>query len=166
MKRFSQVLLPIGLVALFGVGSQTSCIGGPAIQLCGEIPSGGCPIGRGGSCTDETCRGLYDCVSGDWTRVKSCGTVATSSSSGTGGGAGGACEGVAYDAATLALEAQGCKPDLQSPDCPAFAATSCSACEACDDFFLCEAAPDGQVPTTQWVQVAFCDAAGSPVLVP
>src|SRR5438067_1179834 len=44
----------------------------PPVQLCGEIPAGGCPIGRGGTCDDVTCNGLYDCVDGAWTLAKAC----------------------------------------------------------------------------------------------
>jgi hypothetical protein len=72
--------------------------------------------------------------------------------------------GCLIDPLTGAIETAGCAPQLQTPDCPAFAATSCSACEGCSDFFLCEKAPAGEVPPNLWVQIAFCDASSQPVL--
>lgn len=151
-----------GAVAL---GSPvTSSCGSPPLELCGQIPDGGCPIGRGGTCDDATCAGLYDCVSGTWQRVKVCtggsGTT-TSASSGAGGSGGGGCVPVTID---RSLEVAGCKSNLQTPDCPAAAAESCTACEGCDDFFLCELDTSMAPYVPYWAHVAFCDPSGKVVL--
>jgi len=138
---------------------QYGCVGEAAIQLCGEIPTGGCPIGRGGTCDDLSCSGLYDCVSGAWKRVKACDTNGTSSSSSSSTGTGGA----PSCAVTIdrSKEITGCA-SLETPDCPADAADSCTACEGCEDFFLCESA-DANHPKG-WVAVAYCDADGHVVV--
>src|SRR5687767_382060 len=59
-----------------------ACSSGPGMQLCGQSPGNGCPVGRGGTCDDASCEGLYDCVDGAWRLVESC--------PGGTGGAGGA----------------------------------------------------------------------------
>jgi hypothetical protein len=124
----------------------------PGVLVCGQIPDGGCPIGRGGTCDDVYCAALYDCVGGDWEQVESCPnnpvTSSSASSSGAGGGGEGGCSPLVIDHTT---EVEGCTPDLQEPDCPAEAAETCpNPClTGCADFFLCEA--DG------WTMVAFCD---------
>jgi hypothetical protein len=124
------------------------------VLLCGEIPDGGCPIGRGGSCDDVACAALYDCVDGAWTEVERCsgGGVTTGGGgpSGAGGEGGGACAPAVIDRTG---EADGCTPDLLDPDCPAAAAEVCDPCgTGCADFFLCTA--DG------WIDVAACDEDG------
>jgi hypothetical protein len=124
----------------------------PAVQVCGEIPTDGCPVGRGGTCDDPYCAALYDCVGGDWELAEACSNPTTSAaSSGTGSGAGGGGEG---GCTPLLIdhtdEVEGCTPDLQEPDCPAVAAETCpNPClTGCVDFFLCEA--------QGWSLVAFC----------
>ncbi|WP_437726534.1 hypothetical protein [Sorangium sp. So ce861] len=134
--------------------------------LCGEIPQGGCPIGRGGSCDDAACRALHDCLDGAWTEVARCDRPgepaldagADSGDAGAGGGEDGGCEAVALDHGG---EAQGCTPALQLPDCPAEAAETCAdaACRTgCIDFFLCT--EEG------WRGVAYCDDQGRVVVIP
>src|SRR5262245_38952376 len=102
----------------------------PAPELCGEIPSGGCPVGRGGTCDDPTCGALYDCVDGNWTRTETC---APPDGGGGGGGAPGdggdggpdadACTPFMFDHTGEMLD---CMPDLENPpDCPAAAAEGC-----------------------------------------
>ena len=130
------------------------------LLLCGTIPEGGCPIGRGGSCEDVLCAALYDCLEGSWTRVETC---PETSAGGAGGGAGGGsgqggsvCTPIELDHAG---EVAGCKPDLQHPDCPAVAAETCAetACLSdCLDFFLCM--------RSGWQTVAFCDERGQLVI--
>lgn len=135
-----------------------ACSSGPDIQPCGLIPTGGCPVGRGGTCDDQYCDALYDCLEGQWTLVESCppsGSGGSSSTSVGGSGVGG-CEGVQIDRTG---EASGCTPDLQEPDCPADVAESCQPClSGCVDFFLCKA--------RGWETVAFCDENGEVVLEP
>jgi hypothetical protein len=137
-----------------------ACGGSQDLKLCGQIPEGGCPIGRGGTCADELCAGLYDCVDGSWTLVSPCdqgGAGGAGGAPGSGGGDGG-CEQVTVDHTG---EAAGCTPDLQHPDCPASAAETCAhtAClTGCLDFFLCT--EEG------WQEVAFCTEDGQIVLVP
>ena len=138
---------------------------GSGVVLCEEIPEGGCPTGRGGTCDDPLCNALYDCVNGVWKQTKVCeqgsggsgggaggGGAASGSGGGLdctpGGGAGG-CTPVLLDHSG---EVGGCSPGLQSPDCPAAAAEGCAetAClTGCTDFFVCKA--DG------WAAVAYCD---------
>ncbi len=145
--------------ALLLVGA---CGEAPPLETCGQIPEGGCPIGRGGSCDDMYCAALHDCVEGKWTQVKRCpdGNGSGGAGGGGGGGAGagaGPCTMVTLD---HSAETLGCKPDLENPDCPAAAAETCaeSAClTSCLDFFLCT--KDG------WIDVAHCDEEGQLVIV-
>jgi len=147
-------------VALFLIAA--GCGDSSELKLCGEIPEGGCPIGRGGSCDDVFCSALYDCKEGAWTRVVSCPGNAGGAGGGGGGsggaaGGGGACDPVTIDHTG---EKIGCKPDLQVPDCPAVAAETCveTAClSRCADFYLCKADGAGGV---SWAIAAYCDADG------
>jgi len=136
---------------------------GSDLQLCGQIPDAGCPIGRGGSCDDLACGALYDCVEGVWRLVRTCEPLPQGGSGGAGGGAtagaGGAISTGGCDAVELdhTGETQGCLPDLQEPDCPAVAAEACAPClTGCADFFMC--LPVG------WVDVAYCTAEGELVV--
>jgi hypothetical protein len=155
----SVLALALQAVAL-AVGAPFSC-GGNKLLLCGQIPDGGCPAGRGGTCQDLTCAGLYDCVEGAWTLLKACpGGTGTESDGGPDpSDAGpGDCEKVVIDH-TGELDA--CGPDLLSPDCPAAAAETCvfSAClTECIDFYLCT---EGG-----WDLVAYCNEEGELVLIP
>ncbi len=131
----------------------------PQVELCGEIPEDGCPLGRGGTCDDALCAALYDCVSGEWTLAEECPDFVQGGggqgASGAGGGEGGAC--FAFD---HGAEVDGCTPDLQPPDCPAAAAELCAAdacLTGCVDFYLCEA--------RGWVLVGFCSEEGDLVVV-
>jgi hypothetical protein len=143
--------LLLGLL-LFGCQSPTT------VQRCGEIPGGGCPLGRGGTCADLECDALYDCLDGSWRLTQVCdpGTGGEGAGGdGAGGGAGGGCEGVVIDDPG----GTGCTPDLQEPDCPAAAAAACHPClTGCADFFVCAA--------RGWEAVAFCDEDGHVVLEP
>ncbi len=130
------------------------CGGFGPVQTCGEIPEGGCPLGRGGTCDDLYCGGLYDCVDGAWELVESCpggGTAVTATSSGS--GAGGGC--ITFDHSN---EADGCKPDLEPPDCPVVAAETCGdpCLTGCVDFYLCE--------SSGWVDVGYCAESGELVV--
>lgn len=129
--------------------------------LCGQIPEGGCPIGRGGTCDDATCVALYDCVDGDWIETELCEGVAG------GGGAGG--EGATSSSAggcdLMTLdhtgETRGCEPDLQPPDCPVEAAEVCEPCATgCVDFYLCIEGQEAPL----WTTVAFCEEDGTLVV--
>lgn len=134
------------------------CASYPDPIPCGQIPDGGCPIGRGGTCKDLVCEALFDCTDGAWSLVKACpGGGAGGGGGGGAGGGGASCEPVVIDKTG---EVKGCKPDLQSPDCPAVAAETCpqAACLTdCSDFFLCT--KDG------WKDVAYCDPDGNLVIV-
>jgi hypothetical protein len=163
VRAWTIVALALGAAGLGG-GAFAGC-GSGDLQLCGQIPSGGCPLGRGGSCDDVACRGLYDCVEGQWTIVTRCsgvdggGGAAAGGSGGSSGGSGGSsgaggCVGVALDHTG---EVQGCTPELELPDCPAAVAESCQPClSGCSDFFLCM--PEG------WLDVAFCTDEGQIVV--
>ena len=124
-------------------------------QLCGEIPKNGCPLGRGGSCNDVLCAGLYDCVEGKWTLALDCKGDGGPSSSDAGTDAACTPATIAHDG-----EVQGCTPDLQNPDCPVTAAESVcreSVClTSCTDFFLCT--KDG------WALAAYCEEEGELVI--
>jgi hypothetical protein len=161
MNRVTTYLLFSGALGALGLLLQDGCGGDPPLQLCGEIPTGGCPVGRGGTCDDTTCEALYDCVSGAWTRTKSCPMMATSSSSSSTGAGGAPSCPVMIDYSNQTTD---CTPDLETPDCPALAADSCAACDGCDDFLLCEI--DQKTGEKGWVAVAFCDDNGHVVLYP
>lgn len=168
MVRLTLAGLVLGLVTVVAPGSiALGCGSSGEVQLCGQIPQDGCPIGRGGTCEDATCAALYDCVEGAWTPVETCAGFSGGAGGGGGagglggaGGAGGAntCTPVMIDKTG---ETTGCEPDLQNPDCPAVAAEPCAetACLTdCSDFFLCT--KDG------WVDVAYCDFDGVFMLKP
>lgn len=137
---------------------------GTELVLCDQIPEGGCPLDRGGTCEDAACEALYGCYDGVWKRVEVCdGNIGAGGAGGAGGmgaaagGAGGAgraeCTPIRFDHTG---DTTGCIPSLQSPDCPAAVAESCpeKACSTgCLDFFLCKA--DG------WQAVAYCDEDGN-----
>ena len=150
------------LVILVVLANAVSCGSFGDVQLCGEIPEGGCPIGRGGSCDDDLCAELYDCVEGEWTGVTVCHDGV---GSGGGGGGGGGDDGVGHLCEIVVLdhtgETTGCEPDLLGGDCPLAAAELCaeSACLTdCYDFFLCT--EDG------WLAVAYCNENGEVVVTP
>jgi hypothetical protein len=129
--------------------------------LCGEIPAGGCPKDRGGSCDDPTCSGVYTCLDGDWKLDKTC---APEPDAGPDSGpSDAAIDGDAADpdACTPFMfddkdQVPYCTPSLENPpDCPSQAAEGCveAAClTGCTDFFLC---------TKQgWIDVGYCDDDG------
>ncbi|KYF66909.1 hypothetical protein BE11_01765 [Sorangium cellulosum] len=126
--------------------------------LCGEIPDGGCPLGRGGTCDDDVCRALYDCREGAWTMAARCDRPGEPEPDVGAGSPSDGCEVVTLDRSG---EASGCAPALQEPDCPADAAETCAeaACRTgCVDFFLC--AEEG------WRAVAYCDEQGRITVAP
>lgn len=155
MSRTIPARLMLALTLALALGTA-GCQELPAPETCGEIPEGGCPVGRGGSCDDVTCTGLYDCVEGAWALAKTC----TGGGDGGSGGSGGGVADAGPDACTPVTidhtgETTGCTPDLQHPDCPAVAAERCAetAClTGCIDFFLCTA--DG------WTTAAYCTDEG------
>jgi hypothetical protein len=141
-----------GLALLF-FGSALAC-DPPGVLTCGEIPTDGCPIGRGGTCDDPYCGALYDCLDGDWVEVESCPGNLLGGAGGDGvqTGQGGACTNEVFD---HSAEAEGCTPDLQEPDCPSQAAEVCGggAClTGCIDFYIC--LEEG------WELVGFCTEDG------
>jgi hypothetical protein len=168
-------LLCAAALAAFALGGATlaasGCDDGNTLLLCGEIPAKGCPLGRGGSCDDDACAGLYDCVGGKWTLSVDCaadGGASTSSSTGSGGDAG--ADAMCTPAViSHAGEAIGCQPGLQEPDCPAAvidgacAETVCLT--GCTDFYLCVHDP---APSTgkSWSAVAYCDENGELIIAP
>jgi hypothetical protein len=143
-------------LALSGLASGCQSLEDPV--LCGQIPEGGCPAGRGGTCDDVLCAGLYDCGDGDWVLVADCpdpgsgGAGGGPGAGGSGGSGGMACTPVELDHEG---ETIGCTPDLQHPDCPVAAAETCAetACLSdCADFFMCV-----QHEEKEWTVVAWCD---------
>jgi hypothetical protein len=145
------------LLALLAV--PFACDSG-GVERCGEIPSDGCPVGRGGTCDDPYCGALYNCIDGRWALATTCEGFGPGGAGGGGGSGGtpgsGGCQNVVIDKTG---ESTGCTPDLALPDCAAVAAESCHPCTTgCADFFLC---------TDQgWEAVAFCDQDGQVVLEP
>ncbi len=131
-------------------------------EVCGTIPDGGCPVGRGGTCDDASCRALYDCVDGSWILTETCSSASGGGSNEGGapseGGTGqGGCTPVSFD---RTAEVTGCSPDFESPDCPAAAAETCAPClNDCVDFYLCL-----EPAFPSWTLVAFCDEAGELVV--
>jgi hypothetical protein len=165
-----RVLLGVAVLAILSsTGGLWACSGGHVVA-CGQIADGGCPLGRGGTCNDTACRGLYDCVEGSWVLVARCsgsdgggGSAAAGGMAGMAGAAGsgaaagaGGCVGVTLDHTG---ETQGCVPELQLPDCSAVAAETCQPClTGCVDFFLCR--------ELGWSSVAFCTEEGELIVAP
>lgn len=138
----------------------SGCHGSEPIELCGQIPDGGCPLDRGGTCDDAECAALYGCYDAVWKQVEVCDHGAGGGGAGGAGGAGGqgGCTPIQLDHTG---ETTGCEPDLQSPDCPVAAAEQCpeSACLTdCIDFFLCK--KEG------WTAIAYCDEGGELIVAP
>lgn len=130
----------------------------PEQPSCGVIPPGGCPEGRGGSCTDVSCEIIYACVSGRWVSAQVCAHPDAGSSAGGGGGGppgdAGPCTPVKV---TVQPQGTSCTPDLQQPDCPIEAAGACeqTAClSGCIDFYVCGA-------NHGWTVAAYCDDNGT-----
>jgi len=138
--------------------ATTSCQDLPTGTGCVEIPAGGCPLDRGGTCADPTCNALYSCTAGVWSFLQACDQPDAGAGGGAGGGPGdagasdGPCTMVSIDTTG---EMQDCMPDLALPDCGVAAALGCvqQACSTgCTDFWLCSMAG--------WVPVAYCTADG------
>lgn len=125
-------------------------------KLCEALPEGGCPAGRGGSCLDRTCSGLYDCVEGAWVETERCSAVPSGPlDAGMEAAADASCGQVSIDHQG---EVSGCSPNLQEPECPAAAAEICEPCATgCSDFFICA--------MSGWTEVAYCDDTGNIVIV-
>lgn len=156
LRKVTRFASQASFLALLAVGAACGDPGG--VETCGEIPEDGCPSGRGGSCDDLVCAGLYDCVGGEWTLEEDCGEVSDASTTTGAGGAGGAgaCDLPELDRTG---EVSRCTPDLQEPDCPVAAAEVCVPCmSGCVDFFLCT--EDG------WLDVAACAGTGELVIIP
>jgi hypothetical protein len=165
-------LVPAAVVVLAALAAAAlpsgGCYDSPPLKLCGEIPANGCPIGRGGSCDDASCAGLYDCVEGQWTLSVDC-SADGGTSSGSGGGDAGADASCSPVTLSHDGELQGCKPDLESPDCPVVAAESTCVervcLTGCIDFFLCVYDADPNTADHRsWSAVAHCDDNGELVI--
>lgn len=129
------------------------CRGCNERKLCSALPEGGCPLSRGGTCSDLQCSALYACMEGAWELYEQCADATSSASLSTSGSGG--CGSVAID---VADEAEGCMPDLQPPDCPHEVLESCRPCGAeCIDFYACT--------RSGWLDVAYCTEAGNVVVV-
>lgn len=140
------------LVSALLLFSSASCGSLGRVETCGEIAEHGCPIGRGGTCDDQLCEALYDCVDGSWAEVEKCERVIGSGGGGGGGagGGGGGCQAVDIDRTG---EQFGCLPGLLEPDCPVAATEICDPCSTgCVDFWMCT--DEG------WEAVAYCDESG------
>jgi len=149
-----------GVILVVLLASEVAC-GSGEIMLCGQIPEGGCPLGRGGTCDDMLCDALYDCVEGDWTLVETCmneGAAGATSIGGGGTGGSGGEGGCMPPVIDHTGETSGCVPDLLPPDCPVEAAEVCSepCSTGCVDFFLCK--------ERGWTTVAFCTEDGELVV--
>ena len=134
------------------------------------IPSGGCPVGRGGTCDDVECDALYDCTSGKWVETKHCSHPdgGAGDAGSDGGREGGAVLGDSgSDACTpihvgMSGATQDCV-DLQTPDCPISVAENLCAEQVCSsidclDFYICK---EGNLE-----HVASCTDDGTFVLSP
>lgn len=141
------------LALSMGAAAAGACGSVDPILLCGEIPLGGCPIGRRGSCSDDTCAGLYDCVGGHWTLSRACAARDGGPDDGAADGADldAPCTPVSIDAASTSAQCA----DLEVPDCQIKGFQTCAenACKTeCTYFYICQ--PAG------WLAVAHCDAQG------
>ena len=150
----SRVLLALLVVLLAPAG----CQGIPTGTGCSDIPAGGCPTDRGGTCDDPTCNALYACNAGAWSILQWCDQPDGGAGGGDAGGGdggprdGGPCTPVSINTTG---ETQDCTPDLEGTDCSVEAALGCeeTAClTGCSDFYLCTA--------PGWVHVAYCDDNG------
>lgn len=155
-SRTRRLALVFGLA--WGLGlAAASCVREP-LALCGVIPEGGCPIGRGGTCDDPSCTGVYNCIEGQWTLEFAC-----DGGGGGSGGSGASSSHVSTGACVTAVldhsgEVAGCKPDLVDPDCPIAAAELCNPCSTgCIDFFKCTSAG--------WTDLAYCTEEGELVIL-
>jgi hypothetical protein len=163
MLSWSRVLVVFVACAALPTLAVVACQPGlPIGTACGEIPSGGCPSDRGGTCKDPTCTGVYTCIDGEWKLDKTC---PPEPDAGSGGGepSDAAVDGDAapLDACTPFMfndqhQTQNCGPSLENPpDCPSQAAEGCleSACiTGCTDFFMCT--------KKGWIDVGYCDDDG------
>jgi hypothetical protein len=150
--------LSLFLLAALAVAVAPGCPTLPDVVSCGQIPPGGCPVGRGGSCLDDTCDALYACVNAVWVADQVCGHADAGAGGGGVGGAGGGLPdaGACTPVVVPANEYQSCTPDLQAPDCPIEAAGACqeTAClSGCLDFYSCP-------KSLTWTSVAYCDDDG------
>ena len=168
-QRFSRKGLAaaaaVSLAALFGPALFAGCEGFDPVVTCGVIPSGGCPVGRGGTCDDVECDALYDCTDGKWVETERCSHPdgGADDAGADGGREGGttlldsgsdACTPIVFDHKD---EVMNCV-DLQPPDCPAGAIEFACAEQACAtidclDFYLCK--------STGWDPVAHCTDDGT-----
>jgi hypothetical protein len=167
MSRALLLLGAVGTAALLVL----TCQGLPDGATCDDIPDGGCPIDRGGSCDDPTCGAIYLCNNGVWSVGQICppNDGGGPGGGGVGGGTtvpeggpicshdgGGACTPVVIDAGSTASD---CTPDLACGDCEVSAAYGCAECACatgCLDFYVCR--PDG------WHSVAYCTDNGTLVI--
>jgi hypothetical protein len=159
MKFSSTTLLPVRISAAIAafclsLGFFVACGSEPQAVSCGQIPNGGCPLHRGGTCEDVTCTAIYGCAEdGTWRHVETCSNPPQDAGTNLDG-----CTVVTIDHTG---ETTGCKPDLQNPDCPVEAAEQCAntVCQIdCIDFFLCT--------NEGWTVVAYCNEDGQLVTMP
>ena len=192
MNRFtsaSSALLALGALLASGCYPYV-----PELKLCEDaVPEGGCPVGRGGTCDDASCKALYECVDATWKKSTTCAPFGGGGSGGVGGsgggggvggagaggaGAGGAGAGGAGGATSTggaggctpsALdhtgETTGCTPDLQSPDCPAAAAEPCAE-TACQTGCVDFYVCREDASGKAWVTVGYCDDTGHLIASP
>ncbi len=154
------------LASLLVLLATVDCQRLPTGTGCVDIPTGGCPLDRGGTCDDATCNALYSCSAGVWSLMQVCVQPdGGAGGSGGGDGDGGISDGGASDGACTMVtintmgEQQDCTPDLEGTDCPFQAALGCAqtACSTgCTDFWLCSMAG--------WVDVAYCTCDGQLVV--
>ncbi len=77
----SRVLLPLAVATILAIA--VSCYQGlPDAIGCNDIPDGGCPTDRGGSCDDPACAAIYTCNDGIWSFAQKCAPI----EAGAGGG--------------------------------------------------------------------------------
>jgi hypothetical protein len=143
-----------------------SCQDLPNGTPCEGIPSGGCPIDRGGSCDDPDCSAIYLCDNGHWHISEVCPVRTEDGGMPDGGdagpvsvcmgGDGGTCTPVTFDTTG---QTANCSPALDATqgDCPANVAEgSCAECvclSGCLTFLLCT--------TPGWVEVGYCTCDGT-----
>ncbi len=147
----ARILLALTVVLL----ATTTCQSLPTGTGCVDIPAGGCPLDRGGTCADPTCNALWACNAGAWSLMQECDQPDAGAG---GGGAGGGPSDAGPDDGPCAMvsidltgQTQDCMPDLAFPDCDVAAALGCvqQAClTGCSDFWMCSMAG--------WIAVAYC----------
>jgi hypothetical protein len=139
-RRPRHALLAVAiLLSLSGAGG---CEEGAVAAACKALPDpSGCPLARGGSCSDRSCSAIYSCQEGAWQLVERCAQATDADASVDGGaGADGGLEQDAQSCQASPSAGPSCPP-LQDGECDARYLDACpeGACDTgCEVYLRCE----------------------------